>query len=92
LPHTDHGVIFGETVFHGGDDLIGKRDLRIYRRSFLAVPLIWLPGNGGVRSFAGSTAVSSRDIEARQTRADVMKRRRRSHSKRNRQRLAARAG
>jgi hypothetical protein len=32
--------MFGQTVFHGGDDLVGKRDLRIYRRSFLAVPLI----------------------------------------------------
>ena len=40
LPHADHGAMFGQTVFHGGDDLVGKRDLRIYRRSFLAVPLI----------------------------------------------------
>ncbi len=40
LPHADHGAMFGRTVFHGGDDLVGKRDLRINRRSFLAVPLI----------------------------------------------------
>jgi hypothetical protein len=40
LPHTDHAAIFGQTVFHRGDDLIGKRDLRIYPRSFLAAPLI----------------------------------------------------
>jgi hypothetical protein len=40
LPHADHGAIFGETIFHGGDDLIGERDLRIYQRSLLTVPLI----------------------------------------------------
>jgi hypothetical protein len=40
LPPADHGATFGRTVFHRGDDLVGKRDLRIYRRSFLAVPLI----------------------------------------------------
>jgi hypothetical protein len=61
LPHADHGAIFGETIFHGGDDLIGERDLRIYQRSFLAVPLIRLPGNGGVRSLANG-ALSLRAI------------------------------
>jgi hypothetical protein len=32
LPHAGHGATFGQTVFHGGDDLIGKRNLRIGRR------------------------------------------------------------
>ena len=67
LPHADHGAMFGQTVFHGGDDLIGKRDLRIYRRSFLAVALIWLPGNGGVRSSAHGAAVASDDFAGWQT-------------------------
>jgi hypothetical protein len=31
-PHADHGAIFGQTVLHRGDDLIGKRNLRIDRR------------------------------------------------------------
>jgi hypothetical protein len=27
-PHADHGARLGHTVLHGGDDLIGKRNLR----------------------------------------------------------------
>ena len=31
VPHADHGAIFGETVFHGGD-LIGKCNFEDRRR------------------------------------------------------------
>jgi hypothetical protein len=38
LPHADHGAMFGQAVFHGGDDLFGKRDLRNLSALFLGCP------------------------------------------------------
>jgi hypothetical protein len=89
LPHADHGAMFGQAVFHGGDDLFGKRDLRNLSALFLGCPAYLIARNGGGRSSAHGAAVPSGDFEAWQTRADVMKRRRRSDRKHNRQRLAA---
>jgi len=74
LPHADHGAMFGQAVFHGGDDLFGKRDLRNLSALFLGCPAYLIARNGGGRSSAHGAAVPSGDFEAWQTRADVMKR------------------
>lgn len=67
LPHADHGAMFGQAVFHGGDDLFGKRDLRNLSALFLGCPAHLIARNGGVRSSAHGADVASSDFAGWQT-------------------------